>query len=63
MRAAKEMTHHSGVLGLGAEIVADPDNAGGLFGRFASKINGSEADCVWLSRTGARSHDPHSAAP
>jgi hypothetical protein len=54
------MTHHPGVLGLRAEIVADPDDASSLFGCFPSKINSGEADCVRLGRTGARGHEPHS---
>jgi hypothetical protein len=60
MRAGKEMTHHAGVLGLRAEMVADADHTSSLFCCFPSKINSGEADCVRLGRTGARRHVPHS---
>jgi hypothetical protein len=60
MWARKEMTHHAGVLGLRAEIVADADHPSSLFCCFLSKINSGEGDCIRLGRTGARSHVPHS---
>ena len=56
MRAGKKVTYHPGVLGLCAEIVADPYDTGGLLRRGAGKIDSGKASGVGLSRTGARNH-------
>jgi hypothetical protein len=56
MRTGEQVTHYSGVLGLSADVLADPDDAGGLLCRGAGKINSGKADLVGLGRTGAQCH-------
>jgi hypothetical protein len=60
MWTGKEMTHHTDVLGLRAEIVADANHPSSLFCCLPSKIDSGEANCIRLGRTGARRHEPHS---
>jgi hypothetical protein len=50
------VTYHPGVIGLCAEILTDPHNAGGLPCRGAGKIDSRKAGGVGLGRTGARNH-------
>jgi hypothetical protein len=56
MRAGKEVSHYSGVLGLRAQVLTHPHHPSRLFGRSARKIDSGETGRVGLGGSGARSH-------
>ena len=56
MRAGEEVADHAVVVGLGAQMIADPHHTGCLLGRRTRQVDGRQAGGIELDRSGAWSH-------